>query len=98
VQSVSGDTVTLVTGDGQLEYVTLSGATAYHGIGSAMATIASVKAGVYIVAQGTQVTLTTFDADNVQVLGTLSFTPHSFPGHSSTAPKAPAAGSQAKSV
>ncbi len=57
VQSVSGDTVTLVTSDGQLEYVTLSGATAYHGIGTATATIASVKAGVYIVAQGTQVSL-----------------------------------------
>jgi hypothetical protein len=102
VQSVSGDTVTLVTSDGQLEYVTLSGATAYHGIGTATATLASVKAGVYIVAQGTQVSLTTFDADNVQVLGTFSLTPHSFPGfpgHASTAPKAtPAAGSPAKSV
>jgi hypothetical protein len=102
VQAVSGDTVTLVTSDGQLEYVTLSGATAYHSIGSATATIASVKAGVYIVAQGTQVSLTTFNADNVQVLGTLSFTPHSFPGfpgHASTAPKStPAAGSSGKSV
>jgi hypothetical protein len=102
VQSVSGDTVTLVTSDGQLEYVTLSGATAYHGIGTATATMVSVKTGVYIVAQGTQVSLTTFDADNVQVLGTFSFTPHSFPGfpgHSSTAPKStPAAGSPAKSV
>ena len=52
---------------------------------------------MYIVAQGTQVSLT-FDADNVQVLGTLSFTPHSFPGHSSTAPKPTPAGSPAKSV
>ena len=32
VQSVSGDTVTLVTGDGQLEYVTVSSSTAYHGV------------------------------------------------------------------
>jgi hypothetical protein len=97
VQSVSGDTVTLVTSDGQIEYVTLSGATAYHGIGSATATSASLKAGVYIVAQGSQASLTTFNADSVQVLGTLSFTPHSFPGHSSTAPK-PTPGGASKSV
>ena len=53
---------------------------------------------MYIVAQGTQVSLTTFAADNVQVLGTLSFTPHGFPGHSSKAPKPTPAGSPAKSV
>jgi hypothetical protein len=99
VEAVSGDTVTLVTSNGQLEYVTLSSATVYHGFGSAKVTSASVKAGVYIVAQGSQASLTTFNADDVQVLGTLTFTPHSFPGHSSTAPKStPAAGSPAKPV
>jgi hypothetical protein len=93
VQSVTGETVTLVTGDGQLEDVTVSGATAFHGVRGATATIASLKAGVYIVAQGSQLSLTSFNADDVQVLGTLTFTPHSFPGHSSTAPKpTPAAG------
>jgi hypothetical protein len=97
VQSVSGDTVTLVTGNGQLEYVTLSSATAYQGVRGATATVASLKAGVYIVAQGSQASLTTFTADSVQVLGTFSFTPHSFPGHSSTAP-APPVGSASKSV
>ncbi|MGA8523161.1 MAG: DUF5666 domain-containing protein [Candidatus Dormiibacterota bacterium] len=97
VQSVSGNTVTLVTGDGQLEYVTLSGSTLYHGVRGASATSSSVKAGVFIVAQGTQVDLTTLKADDVQVLGTLSFTPHGFQGHSGTMPPAqpPAA---AKSV
>jgi hypothetical protein len=84
VQSVSGDTVTLVTGDGQLAYVTISSSTAYHGLRGASATSSSLKAGVYIIAQGTQVNLTTFTADDVQVLGTPSLTPHSFPGHSST--------------
>ena len=97
VESVSGDTVTLVTSDGQLEYVTLSGATAYHGVGNATATIASLKAGVYIIAQGSQVDLTTLNADDVQVLGTMSFTPHGFPGHSSTAP-ASAPGGTSKSI
>jgi Domain of unknown function (DUF5666) len=98
VQSVSGHTVTLVTSDGQLEYVTLSGATTYHGVGkSATATVASVKAGVYIAAQGSQTSLTTFNADDVQVLGTLSFTPHSFPSHPKTAPT-PAPGSASKSI
>jgi hypothetical protein len=99
VQSVSGDTVTLVTADGQLDYVTLSSSTAYHGFGSATATIASIKAGVYIVAQGSQVSLTTLNADSVQVLGNLSFNPHGFPGHPGNGPKpTPAAGSPAKSV
>ena len=79
VQSVSGDTVTLVTGNGQLEYVTLSSSTAYHGLRGASAAVSSIKAGVYIVAQGTQVSLTTLNADDVQVLGTLSLTPHGFP-------------------
>jgi hypothetical protein len=97
VQSVSGDTVTLVTGNGQLEYVTVSSSTAYHGARGAAASSSSLKAGVYIVAQGTQVSLTTFNADDVQVLGTLSFTPHSFPGHSATVP-APAPGGTTKSV
>jgi hypothetical protein len=77
--------------------VTLSGATAYHGVGNATATIASLKAGVYIIAQGSQVDLTTLNADDVQVLGTMSFTPHGFPGHSSTAP-ASAPGGTSKSI
>jgi hypothetical protein len=98
VQSVSGDTVTLVTGDGQLAYVTISSSTAYHGVRGASATSSSLKAGVYIVAQGTQVNLTTLSADDVQVLGTLSFTPHSFPGHSSTPPVPTQSGSATKSV
>jgi hypothetical protein len=88
VQSMSGDTVTLVSGDGQLEYVTLSSTTAYHGLGGASATRSSLKTGIYIVAQGTQLNLTTLNADDVQVLGTMGFEPHSFPGHSGTAPPA----------
>ncbi len=95
VQSVSGKTVTLVTGDGQLAYITISSSTAYHGVRGATAKSSSVKAGVYIVAQGTQVGLTTLNADNVQVLGALSFTPHGFPGHSSTVPEPAQSGSQA---
>ncbi len=87
VQSVSGNTVTLVTGNGQLEIVVLSSSTAYHGIRGAAATSSSIKSGVYILAQGTQVNLTTLDADSVQVLGALNFGPHGFPGHSGTAPK-----------
>ena len=59
VQSVSGNTITLVTSDGQLEYVTTSGATAYQGLRGATATSSSVKAGVYVVAQGTEADLTT---------------------------------------
>jgi hypothetical protein len=86
VQSVSGNTVTLVTGDGQLEYVTLSGSTVYHGVRGASATSSSVKTGVFIVAQGTQVDLTTLNADDVQVLGAWSFTPHGLPSHSGTMP------------
>lgn len=86
VQSVSGNTVTLVTGDGQLAYVTISSSTAYHGVRGATATSSSLKAGVYIVAQGTQNSLTALSADSVEVLGALSFTPHGFPGHSGTAP------------
>jgi hypothetical protein len=86
VQSVSGGSITLVTGDGQLETVMTSSATRYHGVRGATATSSSLKAGVYVVAQGTQVNLTTLDADNIEVLGNFSFVPHSFPGHSSTAP------------
>jgi hypothetical protein len=52
---------------------------------------------VYIIAQGSQVDLTTLNADDVQVLGTMSFTPHGFPGHSSTAP-ASAPGGTSKSI
>jgi hypothetical protein len=98
VQSVSGNTVTLVTGDGQLEYVTLSGSTVYHGVRGASATSSSVKAGIFIVAQGTQVDLTTLNADDVQVLGTLSFTPHSLPGHTGTMPVPAQPPAAAKSV
>ena len=89
VQSVSGSTVTLVTGDGQLEYVTISSSTAYHGVGGASATSSSVKAGVFIVAQGPQVNLTTLNADDVQVLGTSSAAPHGFSGNSGAAPESP---------
>jgi hypothetical protein len=96
VQSVSGDTVTLVTGNGQLEYVTLSSSTAYHGLRGASAALSSIKAGVYVVAQGTQVSLTTLNADDVQVLGALSLTPHGFPGHSGAMPAQP--GGAGKSV
>ncbi len=98
VQSVSGDTVTLVAGNGQLEYVNLSTSTAYHGLRGASATLSSIKAGVYIVAQGTQVSLTTLNADDVQVLGTLSLTPHSFPGHSGTMPIPAQPGGAAQTV
>jgi Domain of unknown function (DUF5666) len=81
VQSVSGSTITLVTSDGQLEYVTTSGATVYQGLRGAAATSSSVKAGVFVVAQGTETDLTHMTADGVQVLGNMSFAPHSFPGH-----------------
>jgi len=85
-------------GNGQLEYVTLSSSTAYHGLKGASAASSSIKAGVYIVAQGTQVSLTTFNADDVQVLGTLSLTPHGFPGHSGSAPMPAQPNGAAKSV
>ena len=98
VQSVNGGTITLVTGDGQLESVTVSSATVYHGVRGASATSSSVKAGVFIVAQGTQVDLTTLNADSVEVLGTLSFTPHSFPGHSGTMPMPAQPGGSTKTV
>jgi hypothetical protein len=90
VQSVSLSTITLVTSDGQLEYVTVSTSTAYHGVRGATAALSTIKAGVYVVAQGAQIALNQISADNIQVLGTLTFTPHSFPGHSSTAPAPPA--------
>lgn len=89
VQSVSGTTVTLVTADGQLEYVTISSSTVYRGVGGASATSSSVKAGVFIVAQGTQVNLTTLNADDVQVLMTSSAAPHGFPGDSGATPESP---------
>ena len=95
MQSVSGNTVTLVTGDGQLAYITISSSTAYHGVRGAAATSSAVKAGVYIVAQGTQESLTTFNADNVEVLGSLSLTPHDFPGHPGTVPAPAESGSGA---
>jgi Domain of unknown function (DUF5666) len=81
VQSVSGNTITLVTSNGQLEYVTTSSATVYQGARNATATNASVKAGVFIVAQGTETDLTHITADGIQVLGSMTFAPHSFPGH-----------------
>ncbi len=81
VLSVSGNTITLVTSDGQLEYVTTSSATVYQGVGNAAATSASVKTGVFITAQGTETDLTQMSADGIQVLGTTMFGPHSFPGH-----------------
>ena len=81
VQSVSGNTITLVTGDGQLEYVTTSGGTAFHGVRGASSSSSAVKAGVYIVAQGTQTSLTQLNADSIEVLGTLDMQPHGFPGH-----------------
>lgn len=93
VQSVSGNTVTLVTGDGQLAYITISSSTAYHGVRGAAATSSSVKAGIYIVAQGTLVSLMTLNADDVEVLGALSLTPHGFPGHSGTVPEPAESGS-----
>jgi len=80
VQSVSGSTVTLVTANGQLEYVTISSSTVYHGLRGAAATSSSLKAGVDVVAQGTQVSLTTLNADDVEVLGALNFAPHSAAG------------------
>ena len=96
VQSVSGNTITLVTSDGQLEYATTSSATVYQGIGGAAATSASVKAGIYVVVQGTETDLTHITADAVEVLGSTPFTPHSFPNHprGDASPKpSPAAGS-----
>lgn len=95
VQSVSGNTITLVTSDGQLEYVTTSGATVYQGFRGATATSTSVKAGVFVVAQGTEADLTHMTADGIQVLGNMSFAPPSFPGHSGAkpSPRPSAAGS-----
>jgi hypothetical protein len=90
VQSVSGYAITLVTSDGQLEYVTTSGATAYQGVRNATATSASVKAGIYIVVQGTETDLTHITADGIQVLGSMTVAPHAFPGHAGgTAPPRP---------
>jgi hypothetical protein len=86
VQSVSGNTITLVTSDGQLEYVTTSGATVYQGLRGTTATSGSVKAGVFVVAQGSETDLTHMNADGIQVLGNMTFAPHSFPGHSGPKP------------
>jgi hypothetical protein len=88
VQSVSGNTITLVTGDGQFEYVTTSGSTAYQGVRGATASTSSIKAGVYVIAEGTQTDLTHLSADQVEVLGSLSAGPRSFPGHFGGAPGA----------
>lgn len=86
VQSVSGSTITLVTSNGQLEYVTTSGATVYQGLRGAAATSTSVKAGVFVVAQGTETDLSHMTADGIQVLGTTGFGPHGFPGHAGGMP------------
>jgi hypothetical protein len=86
VQSVSGNTITLVTGNGQLEYVTTSGSTAYQGVRGATASSSSIKAGVYLIAEGTQTDLTHLSADQVQVLGNFSAAPRSYPGHFGGAP------------
>ncbi len=86
VQSVSGNTITLVTNDGQLEYVTMSGATVYQGIRGATATSTAVKTGVFVVAQGTETDLTHMTADGIQVLGSMSFGPHGFPGQPGAKP------------
>lgn len=81
VQSVSGGTITLVTGNGQLEYVSTSGGTAYQGFRGAASSSASVKAGVFIVAEGTQTDLTHLQADTIEVVGNFNGAPHGFPGH-----------------
>ncbi len=91
VQSVSGNTITLVTGDGQLEYVTTSGATSYHAARGASASSASVKAGVYIEAQGAQTNLTHLEADTIEVVGNFSIAPHGMPGHFGPPPSPSAA-------
>ena len=88
VQSVSGGTITLVTGNGQLEYVSTSGGTAYQGFRGATSSSASVKAGVFIVAQGTQTDLTHLSADTIEVVGNQSFAPPNFPGHFGQRPSA----------
>jgi hypothetical protein len=97
VQSVSGNTITLVTANGQLEYVTTSGSTAYQGVRGATASSSSIKAGVYVIADGTQTDLTHLSADQVQVLGNFSAAPRSFPGHFGGAP-APRPSAPASSV
>jgi hypothetical protein len=86
VQSVSGNTITLVTSNGQLEYVTTSGATSYNANRGATASSGSVKASVYIIAQGTQTDLTHLTADDIQVLGTSNFALHPFPAFGSGGP------------
>jgi hypothetical protein len=88
VQSVSGNAITLVTGNGQLEYVITSGSTAYQGVRGATATSSSIKAGIYVVAEGTQTDLTHLTADRVEVLGSFTAAPHSFPGHGGGTPGA----------
>ena len=75
-----------MTSDGQLEFVTTSGATVYQGLRGATATSSSVKAGVFVVAQGTETDLTHMTADGIQVMGSMSVDPHSFPGHSGAKP------------
>lgn len=67
VQSVSGGTITLVTRDGQLAYVTTTSSTAYYQ-GMSSATSSAVTAGVLVLAQGTRHDLTHLTADQITVL------------------------------
>ena len=99
VQSVSGDTVTLVTGDGQLEYVTLSGSTAYHGVRGASATIAArSRPASSSWPRARRSSLTTLNADDVQVLGTSELHAAWLPGPLRDVPVPPSHRAAAKSV
>ena len=66
VQSVNGDTITLVGPAGQLEYVTTSPATKYYSRGSA-ATSSAVTPGSFVTAEGTRTDLTHLSADDVVI-------------------------------
>lgn len=66
VQSVSGNTITIVTATGQLAYVTTGGSTAYRMAGAA-ASSGDVKAGMYIIAQGTLTNMNHLSATSVQI-------------------------------
>ena len=67
VQSIDGDTVSLVGRDGELLPVTLTGATAYF-TGMQPATRSALAVGDRVVAAGTQDSLTHLTADTVTVL------------------------------
>jgi opacity protein-like surface antigen len=68
VQSVSGNTITIVTATGQLAYVTTGGSTAYKMAGAA-ASSGDVKTGTFILAQGTLTNANHLSATNVQIEG-----------------------------